>query len=504
MQRSLVRILAFAAAAFAGQIEQQALAGRNDNSVTFAYEQTVENLDPYFNNVRGGFIIGQQIWDTLIFRDPETNEYKGQLASGWRWIDDRTLEVDLRPGIRFHNGAEFTADDVAYTLKFVSDPINKVVIQQSVSWIEDVEKLGLHKVRIRAKGAFPAAVEHLAGPLVIHPHEYYARVGPQGVNTNPVGSGPFRVTEHILGKEVRLERNPDYFRESPKLQPKLDRVQIRFIPDRQTQLAELLSGGIDLIMNVTADQAKDLRSRSHLQVLFSETMRIAFLQLNPSAGPLRDIRVRKAIAHAINRDVIARSLVGEGSRVLHAVCFPTQFGCNDEDVPRYRYDAERSRTLLAEAGLASGIDIDFYAFRERTQAEAIAGYLRAVGVRTDLRFLQFAAVRNALRAGKVSMAYQTWGSFSINDVSASTPVFFEFTPDDVARDEEIRALLQQGNSSTEPRVRREAYARALALIQERAYALPLYSLPIYYAAAKNLRLRVFPDEMLRFWEIEWE
>ena len=108
--------LALAAALFAAA---PALAAKRDNSVRFAYDQVPENVDPYFNNVRIGVIISQQVWDTLIYRDPNTGEYKGQLAKDWKQVDDRTIEFELRQGVKFHNGEEFDADDVVYTLNFV-------------------------------------------------------------------------------------------------------------------------------------------------------------------------------------------------------------------------------------------------------------------------------------------------------------------------------------------------------------------------------------------------
>ena len=180
-------------------------------------------------------IIGHHVWDTLIYRDPKTNEYKGQLATAWRWIDDRTLELELRRGVKFHDGAEFEAEDVVYTLDYVSKPENKAVAIQNVAWIDRIEKLDKYKVRIVAKAPFPAAIEYLAGPLAIFPHEYFAKNGPQGMNLKPVGSGPYRITEHSLGKYVRMERNPDYFKDSPKPQPTIDKIEIRFIPDGQTR-----------------------------------------------------------------------------------------------------------------------------------------------------------------------------------------------------------------------------------------------------------------------------
>ncbi len=199
-----------------------------------------------------------------------------------------------------------------------------------------------------------------------------------------------------------------------------------------------------------------------------------------------------------------KSLVGEGARVIHTVCFPSQFGCTDQGAARYDYDPAKAKALLAEAGFPNGFDIDFYAYRERNQTEAMIGYLRAIGVKANLRFLQYAAMRDLVRANKVPIAHQTWGSFSINDVSANTPVFFKFTPDDVARDPEVRDLLERGDSSVDAKVRADAYAKALVLIQERAYAIPLYSLPTYYVAAKELTFTAYPDEMPRFWEMTYK
>jgi peptide/nickel transport system substrate-binding protein len=484
------------------------VAAKRDNTIRFAYDQVPENVDPYFNNVRIGFIIGQQVWDTLIYRDPRTNEYKPQLATRWMWVNDKTLELELRRGVKFHDGEEFDADDVVYTLNFVSKPESRVVTRQNVDWIERAEKLDKYKVRIVTKRPFPAAIEYLAGPVVIHPHKYYSKVGPQGMNEHPVGSGPYRVVKHAVGKFIRLERNTDYFRDSPRPQPRVDKIEIRFIPDGETRVAEMLAGGLDMIMSVAPDQAQQLKSVPQLQVKSGETMRYVFLQFNTTkttpAPQLRDLRVRKAIMYAIDRETMIKSIVGEGARLLHTVCFPSQFGCTDEGAPRYNYDPARAKQLLAEAGFPDGFNIDLYAYRERNQTEAIIGYLRAVGINANLRFMQYPAMRDAMRSGKAPMIHQTWGSFSINDVSAATPVFHKFTPDDLNRDAEVRDLLEQGDSSVDPAMRKQSYRNALILIAERLYAIPLYSLPTYYVAAKDLDFNAYSDELPRFWEMSWK
>ncbi len=476
---------------------QPAVAGKRDNTLKFAADQIPENVDAYFNNVRIGVIIAHHVWDHLIYRDPDTNEYKGELATGWRWIDDKTLEFDLRQGVKFHNGEAFDADDVVYTLNFVSDPANKSTTQQNVNWIGKAEKVEQYKVRIHLKAPFPAALEYLAGPVVIYPNEYYKAVGPKGMNEKPVGTGPYKVVEHQPGRFLRFERNAEYFKDSPRKQPTVQRLDLRLIPDLNTQMAELMSGGIDWIYNVPPDQAKQLRTLPNFKVVSGETMRIVFLHFNilekTPAPALRDLRVRQAIAHAIDRQAMLSAVVGEGARVLHTNCFPSQFGCTDEGAPRYTYDPAKAKQLLTEAGYPNGFDIDLYAYRERAQTEAMIGYLRAVGIRANLRFMQYAAMRDAVREGKAAMAHQTWGSFSVNDVSASTPVYFKFEADDVTRDPQVRDWLQEGDTSVDPQRRRDAYKKALVRIAEQVYALPMFSLPVYYAFTQDLDFKPYPD-----------
>jgi peptide/nickel transport system substrate-binding protein len=488
----------------ASAIASPALAGKKDNSIRFATGAVLNNVDFYFNDAAVGGALAFHIWDSLIYRDPGTGDYKGQLATAWKWIDDKTLELELRKGVRFHDGAEFDADDVVDTLNFVAKPENKIVRQAHVAWIDRAEKIDKYRVRVVTKHPFPPVFEYMA-IVVIYPHEYYAKVGPRGMNQKPVGSGPFRVVEHAPGKYIRMERNPDYFKDSPKPMPKVDKLEMRFIPDQQTQIAEILAGGVEIIMNVGRDQAEQLRTTPNLQVVPGVNLAIAFLHLNGSertpAPPLRDIRVRKAILHAIDREAMVKSVVSEGAHVLHTFCHPSMFGCTDEGAPRYAYDPAKAKQLLAEAGFPNGFDIDLYAWRDRPHAEVIMGYLRAVGIKANLRFMQNAAAEDAQHAGKVAIMLDGMGSL-IQDISVTTPTYFGDYPDNMNHDPDVRDLLNRGDTSMDPEVRKEAYAKALALIQERAYVLPLYTTPFYYVAAKDLVFTAHP--LPRFWEMSWK
>ena len=488
---------------FAGQVQ----ANKANDTLGMAYEQAPENIDPYFNNVRIGVIIGANVWDTLLYRDPVTNEYKGQLAKSWKQIDDRTLEFELREGVKFHNGEEFDADSVVYTLNYVANPENKATTQQNVRWIDKVEKLDKFKVRIISKGPFPAAIDYLATTLPIYPAKYYSEVGPAGMNAKPVGSGPYKITEYIPGKSVSMERFADYFKDSPKAQPKISKVKIRFIPDRQTQMAEVMSGGEDFIMHVPKDQAENLKTLPNLQVVSGNTMRIVFLQMNILEGSpspeLKDIRVRKAIAHAIDREAILKNIVG-GGELINTICTPSQVGCSSDGATIYKYDPALSKKLLAEAGFPNGLSLEFMAYRERNQTEAMINYLQAVGIKAKLNFMQYAAMRDQVRANKSALSHQTWGSNLVNDTSASTPVYFGGGGDDVARDPEVIALLNKADHIIDPAARKAMYNKALVMISEKAYAVPLWSLPVYYVANKDVNFKPYYDELVRFWDMSWK
>ena len=170
-------------------------AGKADDTLNIPFNHEVKALDNYFTTDRVTIIMGRLLFDSLIYRDPETYQYKPLLATSYKSIDDRTMEFVLRHVVKYHNGEEFDADDVVFTFNFFSDPANKVKTHRNVNWIERVEKLGKYKVRLITKKPFPAAIEYLAGPLPIYTNEHYDNVGPDAFGANPIGTGHYHATE---------------------------------------------------------------------------------------------------------------------------------------------------------------------------------------------------------------------------------------------------------------------------------------------------------------------
>jgi peptide/nickel transport system substrate-binding protein len=273
-------------------------------------------------------------------------------------------------------------------------------------------------------------------------------------------------------------------------------------------MAEVMSGGEDFIMHVPKDQAEKLQTVPNLQVVSGNTMRIVFLQMNSQESTpfpqLKDPRVRKAIAHAIDREAIVKNIVGGGAEILHTICTPSQVGCTHEGAADYKYDPALAKKLLAEAGYPNGFELTIHAYRERNQTEAIINYLQAVGIKAKLNFLQYAAMRDQVRGNKAALVHQTWGSNLVNDTSASTPVYYGGGADDITRDAQVKDLLDKGDHTVEPKARNGYYKKALDLIAENAYSVPLWSLPVYYVATKDLNFRAYSDELPRFWEMSWK
>lgn len=481
-----------------------AIAGKADNSLTVGFPKPLENLDPYSATAREMIVISRHVWDGLLYRDPATGEYQGNLAQEFEWVDDTTIDFVLREGISFHNGEPFDADDAVYTLNWISVPENGVSNQRNVNWIEKAEKTGTHSLRLHLKKPFPAALEYLSGPIVMYPNEYHGEVGLAGMGTAPIGTGPYKVTSVEAGKRYIFEKNDAYFA-GPKGTPEIEKIVWRTIPERNTQFAELLSGGVDWIWQVPPDQAEKLASK--FTIANEQTMRIGYVAFDAAGrsgdNPMTDIRVRKAIAHAINREAIVDSLLKGASKVVNSACFPSQLGCF-QDVAKYDYDPEKAKELLAEAGYPDGFTIPFFAYRDRDYAEAMIGDLAAVGIKVDFRYLKYAAVRDKGQSGEVPLQFMTWGSYSINDASAITSNFFGHGKDDYALDADVKGWLNTADNSIDVAVREESYAKALTRIADEVYWLPLWSYNVNYVYSNELEFTPYPDEIPRFFQARWK
>jgi peptide/nickel transport system substrate-binding protein len=482
-----------------------AQAQKSADTLRIAWRDAIPNVDYYYNSLRTGLVLSHQVWDTLIYRDPETFQLKPLLATSWKYIDDTTLEFELRPGVTFHDGSAFTADDVVYTINSLKDD-KQVATPSNYAYIDGAEKVGDMTVRIKLKRVFPAALEYLSMTLPIYPKAYRERVGDQ-FSKAPIGTGPYKITRVDGTTQIDLVRNEAYF-DSPKGKPAIKTLIIKEVADATGELTALLANQADWIWNFSPDQMDNISKVPFLQVQRNESMRVGFMNMDAAGrtgdSPLKNVKVRQAIMHAVDRATMSKQFMPGGSRVLDAPCYPTQFGCDQAIAVKYEYDPAKAKALLTEAGYPNGFDTELVGYLLPQWQGAVQNYLAAVGIRAKISQLQVGAVIQRSIEGKNPLEMGSWGSYSINDASAFLPYYFSGGGQDYARDAEVKKLVDEGSAAVDPDKRRAAYSAAIKRITEQAMFMPLFTFVTTYATNKSLSLKTFRDELPRFYLATWK
>ena len=190
--------------------------------------------------------------------------------------------------------------------------------------------------------------------------------------------------------------------------------------------------------------------------------------------------------------------------MAHSPCHPDQFGCSSDKVVKYPYDPAKAKALLKEAGFPHGLEVEFYAYRDREYTEAVLGDLAKAGIRAKLTYLQYTAFLEAVRKGRTPIAHGTWGSNSIPDVSAMTAHFFSGGPDDITKDPEVQRLIREADAITDPEQRRAAWLKVLERIAVECFWLPLFTYAKYYAFVAELDFVPTSDEIPQFYAARWK
>ena len=254
MGRALTAVLALAlAVGLAGAGD--ALAQTKEDTIVYAIQSDVQTWDPPNSVLRESIILGYHVFDHLAARDLKTRRVGPSLATAWKTIDDTTWEVKLRQGVKFHDGSPFTAKDVKASFERVLDPTKKMTARGNHAKIKGVDIVDDYTVRFRTDGPYPLFVERMTA-LVIHSEKALREKPHEWVQENPIGTGPYKLVRWNRKQEHLLVRNDDYWGAKPHFK----HVRIRIIPEQATQIAELISGGVDIIKAVPPDQMDVIES----------------------------------------------------------------------------------------------------------------------------------------------------------------------------------------------------------------------------------------------------
>jgi len=396
-------LLKSAAAAIAlGAAPRAVRAQGRKPALTIGFPSTPETIDPHqLRSVLSGSIIGL-MGEGLITRDPETMELRPLLAESWKNLNPNTWELKLRRGVKFHNGEDFTAESVKFTVeRAIASKLNTLAkLTWPPSFGQEVLIVDPHTVRIVSKVPDPMVPSRLAAESMnMAPARGLAEFKDKFVTDRFIGTGPFRLVEQVVGDRVVVEANPGYW--GPK--PASPRIVWQVIPDPATRLAALQRGDVDVMLNLPFPLAPSVESDPNLR-LYSELSSLTHgVLLNArESAPLKDRRVRQALNLAVDRQAIIKNLYAGRGRLLNTVA--GKGVANSMDPGPYPYDPARAKALLAEAGFPGGFPFTLwqstgrYVLAEET-AQVIAGYWDKVGVRTKVQVLEWAEYNKRSAAG---------------------------------------------------------------------------------------------------------
>src|SRR5215472_9530471 len=489
-------------------LPESAPAQTKDDTIVYALQSDIDTWDPPGSVLREAIILGYNVYDHLAVRDLKTRKVIPNLALSWKVLDDTTWEVKLRQGVKFHDGTPFTAKDVKATFDRVLDPAKKMIARGNHAKIKSVEIVDDYTVRFRTDGPYPLFVERLTA-LVMQSEKVIKEKGHEWMQEHPIGTGPYKLVKWDRKHEHLLVRNDDYW--GPK--PAFKYVRIRIIPEQATQIAELLSGGVDIIKAVPPDQMDVINKSGQARTSSTPILRTAMLQLDQAGrggqNPMMDRKVRMAANLSIDADsIIKHVLNGLGDRVA-TVINPMAFGF-DPAVKPYTQDLAQAKKLLAEAGYPNGLEVGFMRGQPTVEpgviqtSDAIVADLVKAGIRTKARFVgEVGPFTNLVRDGKAEPMFEwSWGYYSIFDADA---VLFDVMtcnqPYSYYCNKALDDLVIQGRSTLDPKRRTEIYAKAQKLVSEDAAYLFKWGLRGVWGVNNRLEYDAPRDEVDRMWAV---
>lgn len=471
--------------------------GRRDrNTLVMVIEFSPTNLDPRVGTDAQSERIDELIFDPLVHRDEHFN-IQPWTAERWEIPDPRTYIFHLRHGIRFHDRRPLTARDVKWTLDSVRNGSLITLKATTYKLIADVAAPDDWTLIIHLSEPDATLLYNLSdGAFGIVPYG-----SDKQFSRNPVGSGPFRFVRQEPDSLVEIERNDQYWGELAKVEA----VRFNVVPDATTRALELRKGSADVApsQSLSADTIRTLRRDPKLVVEQEPGTVLAYLAFNLRDPILKDVRVRQALAHAIDRGPILHYLFGDAGRLADSV-LPPQHWAYTSDVPHYEFDPKAADTLLDAAGYRRGANgIRFHLMMKtstdettRLLAAVLQQQLRVVGIVLDIRSFEFATFYSDVTKGSFQLYSLRWiGGNEDPDIFYYAFHSSSFPPKHANRgyyvNPEIDRLIEEGRTTVDQTKRKVIYARVQQILARDLPYINLWyfdNVAVHSTRVRNMRL----------------
>lgn len=439
------------------------------DTLAMIIESSPTNLDPRAGIDAFSERIDELIFDDLLQRDEHFNVKPG-LAERWEIPDPTTYVFHLRHGVKFQDGRPLTSRDVKWTFDSVMQGIVHSVKAGTYRLVDHIDAPDEYTVVFHLKQPFAALLWNLSGGAMgIVPYG----VGPEE-SRHPIGSGPFRFVSAEQDKDVVIERNSDYWGQKARLQ----RIRFVVVPDDTTRALELRKGSADIALNALAlDTVVTLERDPDLKMQRSAGTVLGYIAFNLRDPILRDVRVRQALAYAIDRRPMLQYLWRGFARLADSV-LPPESWAYDGDVQHYPYDPQKARQLLDDAGYPAVSGVRFRLSMKtstegstRLLAAVLQQQLHDVGIVLDIRTYEFATFFSDVTHGAFQMYSLRWiGGNEDPDIFEYCFDSAKFPPNGANRsyysNPRVDTLIEQGSSKLDRAARKQTYDELQAILAE--------------------------------------
>src|SRR5262247_1270753 len=458
--------------------------------------------------------VGRHIFDTLYERDQNLKIVPNLATEMPKLVPPSTWEVKLRKGVKFHNGEEFNAESVKFSLERVKDA--KMRASSNFRPIDHVEIVDPYTARVHTSKPWPTFTTIMTfRQASMYPPKAYAGKDTAFISKNPIGTGPYKLVRWSKDEEIVLEADPAHWRGAPRIKT----VVFRPIPDDAVRVAALQNGEVDVAVNIPPHMANIIANHAKIYLTTAPSVRTIQLMfytaqfdaqnklVGPYQGPTADKRVRQAITLALDVDEIIKGVLdGKAQRV--ATMLPSMHFGYDPSLKPVKQDVAKAKKLLAEAGFPNGLEIQLNSpqgryVRDKEVAEAAAGQLTKAGIKTTLKTFEFVNYLNTMvyvhKAGPVWLI--GWGQQMLDAEGIYVPLFHTGSLLSNYHNPDFDGMVDQAQTMMDEKQRLAQYHKINKLWVDDQPAVPLYQQIDLYGANKRINWKARSDELIKAYDM---
>ena len=478
------------------------MSSSNEKILTIAVDEEIEGTDAH--QIYWYDIVHSLIFESLLRFDLEVKNVVSALASSFEITNEgKDLIFKIPKGLTFTNGDPLTIEDVKKSIdryKEVS-PYSEDYAAVLEVVIQDEETI-IFKCSEPPAYMWPAICSVASG---IVNTKVIEKVGDEAYNRNAIAYGPAMIEKWVQGSHITLKKNPNYSTNTPYFENKgplnFDEIVIRFIPDAFTRFSEFLAGNIDIIWNIPQENIGEIENNENYQIFEGLQAGVCWIMVNHRNEPLNDLKIRRAIALAINREEVKAAL-DDRVKITYGMLSPSQICYSAEGEKQFEAEntmnIEEAKKLLAEAGwedkngdgilekdnnsLTIWLAVPLDRAPIKSSAPVIQAQLKKIGVDLKLREYETSYVKQLVRDHDYDLALRSYDWLDPSDLS------YKFhTNSDIYSDPVLDKLLDEGMYIMDSKKRAEKYTEVQKQIFSQAVAIPLFIEVIYHGVQKDIK-----------------